>query len=143
MKKETIIFDLDSTLNNLHEKISETIKYEYNIDRHHSKWATYHLAETYEIPFDAILDMIERNDLLTHSQPLAGAKTLLDSMIEKFDIGILTARSCFSNSAAKTNQWLKQHELRHSWVEVVSAAKHEAIKNQEGHEAELNKGFVL
>ncbi len=131
-EKPLAIFDLDSTLNNLHEVMSESFKTHLNQDKDHTSWDTYHLSETYGLPYDSILMHIEEQGLLDLSSPLPGAKELIDSIKPNYDVGILTARGCFQRPVAHTCQWLLKNNLIPHWVEIVKTNKSRYIKQRFG-----------
>lgn len=129
--KPTVIFDLDSTLNDLHHHLYEAFKSHLKLDKHYQFWTSYHLSETYQVPFDEILVLINKFDLLHKSMPLPGAVDLFSFMRDRFDIGIITARQCFEDSKTKTLNWLLKHNLMPHWTEIASD-KHVVIKEKVG-----------
>ena len=123
--KKTIIFDLDSTLNDMHEQVRDMLKNHYQIEM-----VDYELPESFPFSHQEVHALVEKHGLLNITQPLPGAYELF-STIRSLDleIGVITARKCFKNTADRiTIDWLHQHHLQADWIDIVEGDKHLAIK---------------
>jgi len=123
--KKTIIFDLDSTLNDMHIQVRNLFKEQYQIDL-----GNFEIPKNFPFTLDQIHELVEKHGLLTSTNLLPGAKELFESIRALgIEIGVITARKCFKNTADSiTTDWLKKHELNVDWIDIISGEKHLIIK---------------
>jgi uncharacterized HAD superfamily protein len=124
-EKKTVIFDLDSTLNDMHDRVRDMLKHHYHIEM-----VNYEIPKSFPFTEPQVHELVEKHGLLTITQPLPGARELFNTIHELgLEIGILTARKCFKNTADNvTIDWLQQHHLKADWIDIVAGDKHLAIK---------------
>lgn len=116
----TIILDLDDVLANLRESLYQVMHRVTRIDKHWRDWTHYDLREHYQVDNAFLDDVLMRERALESCQPEPGAAAMTQALAELgCELVIITARGWHPQAHELTQDWLKQHGMRHDHLHVT------------------------